>query len=260
MTSSPPRAGPGLSHLAEHAEEEGIVPAGTLYFAPDRGAVRMSPQNVEGELAEDSEVLGGIVLSGSIAILVEMNVEHPMKLVLDAPVTAGDVQKLLRRHVFRQNIVAHERLVGVLASHAPAQRDPANGRDTRKAMSFRQDGIENNRCRAGLASIVGRKFDLLGTAAHSRPRKSLRDGFGQRTVIGLDHQSVIAASFQHGGRKCARTVKRIGGDDTALQTEQFQHLQAPAVSLRPGALRWAKAMRASTAKTLTRCGNVRYFV
>src|SRR5262245_11401687 len=113
-----PRQPAGLSHLTEHAEEEGIVPAGTLYFASDRGAVRMGPQYVEGKLAEDSEVLGGIVLSGSIAILGEMNVEHPMELVLDAPVTAGDLQKLLRRHVFRQNMVTYERLVGVLPSQA----------------------------------------------------------------------------------------------------------------------------------------------
>src|SRR6266567_7045443 len=111
-----PRLRAGLSHLAEHAGKEGIVPAGALDFAPDRGAVRVSSQDVEGEPAQDGEVLGSIVLSRAIAIFGEMNIEHPMELVLDAPMTAGDVQQPLGGDVFGQEIVARNRRIGRLAA------------------------------------------------------------------------------------------------------------------------------------------------
>src|SRR2546421_333375 len=89
----------GLSHMTEHAEEEGVVPAGTLDFAPDRGVVRVSSQDVEGEPAQGGKVLGSIVLSGTIVVLGELNVEYPMELVFDAPVAACDLQQPLGGYV-----------------------------------------------------------------------------------------------------------------------------------------------------------------
>src|ERR1700687_5500078 len=90
----PPRPSPasaGLSHMAERCHEEGIVPASTFDFAPYGCAIGVGSQDVEGKPAKNGEVLGSIVLSRAIAILGEMDVEHPMELVLDCPVTAGDV-------------------------------------------------------------------------------------------------------------------------------------------------------------------------
>ena len=77
--------------MTEGCHEEGIVPAGTFDFAPDGCRIRVGSQNVEGEPAKNGEVLGGVVLAGAVAILGEVDVEHPMELVLDAPVTAGDL-------------------------------------------------------------------------------------------------------------------------------------------------------------------------
>src|SRR5436190_12201719 len=88
--------------MAEGFHEEGIVPAGAFDFAPYGCGVGVGSQDVEGEPAQNGEVLGSIVLPRPIAILGEMDVKHPMELVLDGPVTAGDVQQPLRRHVFGQ--------------------------------------------------------------------------------------------------------------------------------------------------------------
>src|SRR5262245_36841194 len=87
----------GLSHMADGGQEEGIVPAGTLDFSLDRGAIGVGSQDVEGKPTQDGEVFGCVVLSGAVGVLGEVDVEHPMELVLDGPMTARDVQQPLGR-------------------------------------------------------------------------------------------------------------------------------------------------------------------
>src|SRR3979490_2032487 len=107
--------------MAERFHEKGIVPAGAFDFAPYGCAMGVSSQDVEGKPAQNSKVLGSIVLSRPIAIFGEMDVEPPMELVLDRPVTAGDLQQPLGRQVFGQEIVAHDRRFGTLAPQASAR-------------------------------------------------------------------------------------------------------------------------------------------
>src|SRR5579872_743228 len=85
----------GLSHMTEYGQKEGIVPAGAFDFAPNGSAVWMGSQDIESEPAESGEVLGSIVLARAIAILGEVDVEHPMELVLDAPMAASEMQQPL---------------------------------------------------------------------------------------------------------------------------------------------------------------------
>src|SRR5580692_11084626 len=80
----------GLSHMTKHCEEEAVVPASALDFSAYRCGTGMGSQDVECEPAQDGEVLGSIVHSGPIAVLVEVDVEHPVQLVLDGPMTARD--------------------------------------------------------------------------------------------------------------------------------------------------------------------------
>lgn len=77
-------------------------------------------------------MLAGVVLSGTIAILGEVNVEHPMKLILDAPMAAADMQQPLGRDVFGQEIVAHDRRIGWLAAQAPARSEAPHRNNARK--------------------------------------------------------------------------------------------------------------------------------
>jgi len=70
--------------MAEDLHEEGIVPACALDFEADGFAVGVGSQDVEGEPPENGKVFWGVVLARSVAVLSEMDVEHPMELVLDA--------------------------------------------------------------------------------------------------------------------------------------------------------------------------------
>src|SRR5579872_6541762 len=79
--------------MTEYGQKEGIVPAGAFDFAPNGSAVWMGSQDIESEPAESGEVLGSIVLARAIAILGEVDVEHPMELVLDAPMAASEMQQ-----------------------------------------------------------------------------------------------------------------------------------------------------------------------
>jgi hypothetical protein len=95
----------GLSHMAEDLHEESIVPASALDFAPQGGSIWVSSQDVEGEPAQNGEVLGSMVAARTVVVLGKMDVEHPMELVLDTPMAAGDVEQPLGRDVFGQEIV-----------------------------------------------------------------------------------------------------------------------------------------------------------
>jgi hypothetical protein len=99
--------------MAEDSQEEGVVPACALDFASEGCAIGVGSDDVECEPAQDGEVLGRMVLSGTIAILGEVDIEHPMKTVFDAPVAAGDVQQPLGGHILGQKIVAYDRRVGL---------------------------------------------------------------------------------------------------------------------------------------------------
>src|ERR1700738_2506431 len=98
----PSPGGAGLSHMTEYGEEEAVVPAGALDFSAYGRGSRMGSKDIECEPAQDSEVLGSIVQSRPVAVLVEMDVEHPMQLVLDGPVTARDLQEPFGGNVLGQ--------------------------------------------------------------------------------------------------------------------------------------------------------------
>jgi len=57
-------------------------------------------QDVEGDAAQDSEVLGSVILARSGVVLMQDDVERPVKLVLDAPVRSHDLQKAARGEGF----------------------------------------------------------------------------------------------------------------------------------------------------------------
>src|SRR6476619_1240177 len=88
----------GLSHMAEQGEEEAVVPAGALDFPAYGGGTRTRSKDVEREPAQDGEVLGSMIHSRPVAVFVEVDVEHPMQLVLDRPMTARDRQQPLGGH------------------------------------------------------------------------------------------------------------------------------------------------------------------
>ncbi|MBB4364140.1 hypothetical protein GGD65_005198, partial [Bradyrhizobium sp. CIR18] len=67
--------------MAEGGQEECVVPASALDFTPEGSAIRVGSQNIEGEPAQNGEILGGVVTARAVAILSEMDVENPMELI-----------------------------------------------------------------------------------------------------------------------------------------------------------------------------------
>ena len=108
-------AGAGLSHVGDEVEEEGVVPSSAFDFLTHGGRIWMRANDVDCEAPQDREVLGTVVFSGSAAVLVEHDVEDPMQLVLDPPMTAHDLQQSFGGNVLGKQVVAHRRLFGTLA-------------------------------------------------------------------------------------------------------------------------------------------------
>src|SRR5207248_8474760 len=82
-TLYPSPACAGLSHLAQHIEEKGIIPARSLDFPAHRCGAGVRAHNVECQPPDDREILRSIVLARTIPILVEDDIENPMQLILD---------------------------------------------------------------------------------------------------------------------------------------------------------------------------------
>src|SRR5713226_3524591 len=93
----------GLSHMAQKADEKGIVPPCTLDFSAQRRRVGVGAMDVEGEAPHDRQVLRGVVLPGTVAVLAQDDVENPVQLVLDRPMRALDAH-----HFFVENVVREQ--------------------------------------------------------------------------------------------------------------------------------------------------------
>ena len=52
-------------------------------------------EQIEGHVTHDSQILSGISLTNSTVIFAEGDIQRPVKLVLNAPVTALGIQYLL---------------------------------------------------------------------------------------------------------------------------------------------------------------------
>ena len=246
----------GLSHVADEIEKEGIVPTGAFDFLTHGYPVWMRSNDIESESSQDREVLRGVVFSGSVAILVEQDIEHPMQSVFDAPMTAHNLQQPPGGDVFGKHIVAHGRLVGRLAMAASARGDASHGNDARKAVRRSHAGVANDCSAPGFVAVVSGRLQLLGDAALAGAGKTPRDGIEQFALILLERQRVMAATSStvstNGRLQCsASPVTMQPSSDSMCRTSS-----APLASLRPGALREARAIRASVAKTLTICNGV----
>ena len=110
---------PGKEALVRYAELLPIEPA--LYRL----------EQVDRDVADDSEVFGGIAHAYPAIVLPEGNIEHPVETIFNSPVTSGGVERCLRREVgTRCDVVAA--LEGCLAGdgsfrldeHEPAELAP----------------------------------------------------------------------------------------------------------------------------------------
>src|SRR5690606_40084443 len=121
----------GLSHLIptahEHLKQESIVPASDLPSASDTRRALGPLEQVQGEVADHGEVLRSVARAHAAVVLAEGDVEHPVQLVLNAPMRAGRGEGLARRQAPRADETS--RLLGGLAGYRtrPEGRRGGNG-------------------------------------------------------------------------------------------------------------------------------------
>lgn len=78
----------------EDAQEEAIVPAGHLASPFDAAALALLlSEQVEGDMAQYGEVLGGIAGSDPALILMKREVQDPMNGVFDPPMAPDGITK-----------------------------------------------------------------------------------------------------------------------------------------------------------------------
>src|SRR5260370_18014474 len=87
--------------------------------------------DVEGEATHDRQVLRGVVLPGTVAVLVQDDVENPVQLVLDRPMQALDAQQFPGGNVLRQQEVPDGLRLGSGAVRAAAPADAVPRPDSR---------------------------------------------------------------------------------------------------------------------------------
>src|SRR5215469_6183105 len=81
--------------MSDEGEKEAVVPTCAFDFAFDGPLVGMLADEVEGELSDQGEVLRGVVHSASAGVFLEIDVEHPVELVLYGPMGPGDIEHAL---------------------------------------------------------------------------------------------------------------------------------------------------------------------
>jgi|GEM_PF-1631846 microcystin degradation protein MlrC len=69
--------------MSEELCEESIIPSGAFDFALDGALFVIGFDDVEGELAQEGEVLRAVAGAVSGSILAHGNIEHPVEVVFD---------------------------------------------------------------------------------------------------------------------------------------------------------------------------------
>jgi hypothetical protein len=95
-----------LAHLAVDGSGEVIRPPGAFTLPADGDIGSGDVQHIECELAQGGEVRGAVVAADAGAVLVETDIEHPVQVVLDAPVSPHGGGELPRIEPSRGQIVA----------------------------------------------------------------------------------------------------------------------------------------------------------
>ena len=92
--------------MSKDFEEEVFAPRSATHFSANRVIGRMHSQDVLGKTADDGEVFRPVVFAGASGVLVEHNVEDPVQLVLDAPMSTHDFGQFVRGELARERDIS----------------------------------------------------------------------------------------------------------------------------------------------------------
>ncbi len=168
----------------------------------------MSSQEVEGEFAQDGEVLRCVILAAAGGIFAKGDIEDPVELVLDGPMGSGDIEHVLGGDEGRQEEPAPAVRFG-LADGFAAALDHGDGGKAREvdAAGGYHDGaaafmaiVRGERGPGSRRGRIGTCDERLGGGEQGRP-------------IGLQRQRIVGTGGQDRARRIGAAVECIGGDD-----------------------------------------------
>ena len=162
-----------ISHC-EEASEESVGTVGFFHFAADWDFGRFGVERVDRHVFESGEILWTVVASVAGAVLVHVDVEHPVEAVFDAPVVAGVLVQALGRDGFGEEIVGGlgRQRAGVDAFGFARAANGADGFQAGPAMDVLQpiDIVANDGASGLDAAMIG--LDRLTVGLHASPRAS----------------------------------------------------------------------------------------
>ena len=89
-------------------------------------------------MAQNGEIVGGVVHAGAGLILVHDDIETPVEAVFDGPMGTDNLGEAFGRHCGAEQVIGG--FGGGFPVHFTASGDFADGRQTRPAMPFLQPG------------------------------------------------------------------------------------------------------------------------
>ena len=129
--------------MSEELCEEGIIPSGAFDFALDGAFVVIGFDDVEGELAQEGEVLGAVADAVSGGVLAHGDIKHPVEIVFDAPMCAHYCGQPLGVQAGGEDVIAGvNRLVAI--GGLAHRLDAGDGADIGEAMALFQFGSRND--------------------------------------------------------------------------------------------------------------------
>ena len=97
--------------MSKEFEEELSLPSCEFHFAPDGPIEGVGAQDIECDATNHGEILWREVLAGSGVVFVEDDVELPMEIILDAPMSARDFEHAVRWEALGERDIAGGRRV-----------------------------------------------------------------------------------------------------------------------------------------------------
>src|ERR1044071_8666248 len=150
-----PPCGVGLSHMDQSIEKEGFAPSGMEHLVAHALRPGRCLQDVDCELAQDGEVLGGMIFAGAAGVCGEQDIEDPMEIVLDAPMGAHCLEELLGGEAAGDQEQANLGLLRRGAADAAPALDAPDGHGVGKAMLSGEFLCGDDKGLAALGSAMG---------------------------------------------------------------------------------------------------------
>src|SRR4051812_42219980 len=227
-----PAQGSRMSLACDDLEHVGVVPGSLLAPATEAGlGAPVSGDQVESDLAQESEVARRRPVAHAAVIFAEGDVQHPMQRVLNAPVPADRPDQDGGIIVAACQEVADLGLDRAGAVDAPDRLDGQNRPQVRPAVQGlevldRRGHEDAPTDQATVALVKGVEHGSpLASSAQAGALELLAHSPKGAAVIGLKHQKIVGALGPDLRSDVLLAAHRIQRHDAALQVQGLQQLR-----------------------------------